>query len=143
VYCLAGFGRRTHWLLNLQADPDCEVWLPDRRRFVGRGAVIESEERRIELVREILERSGFAAGVAHPGLDLDTATDAELADLGPRSDVRYEVVEIEVGASIIGPGGPGDLTWIWPILGATAVAFAVVTRRGKALTRGRAASRGS
>jgi hypothetical protein len=30
VYCVAGFGRRTHWLQNVLADPKVEVILPSR-----------------------------------------------------------------------------------------------------------------
>ena len=136
ISCLAGFGRTTHWLLNLQADPACEVWLPDGRRRVGRGEVVALESRRVELVREILVRSGFAAAVAHPGLDLATATDDEIAGLGPRPDLRYEVVRIELGASIIGPDGPGDLTWIWP---ATLAATGAVLLGGRLIMRFRKA----
>lgn len=114
VYCLAGFGRTTHWLLNLQADPQCEIWLPDGRRLRGRGELVATETRRISLVREILVRSGFAAKVAEPSLDLATALDDAIAELGPQPGRHYEVVEIELGDAITGPGGPGDLTWVWP-----------------------------
>ena len=31
VYCTAGFGPRTHWYGNLQADPKVELWLPNSR----------------------------------------------------------------------------------------------------------------
>ena len=117
VYCLAGFGKTTHWLLNLQADPQCEIWLPDRRRPRGLGEVIATESRRIDLVRAVLVRSGFAAKLAHPGLNLATAPNEVIAQLGPRPDLRYEVVEIKLGGAVTGPGGPGDLTWVWPVYG--------------------------
>ena len=126
VYCLAGFGKTTHWLLNLQADPHCEIWLPDRRRLSGRGELVATETRRIELVREILVRSGFAAKLAHPGLDPYTAPDETIAQLGPRSDRRYEVVEIKLADAITGPGGPGGLTWVWPVVALTGLAAWIV-----------------
>ena len=118
VHCLAGFGRTTHWLLNLQSDPHCEVWLPDGRRLAGRGEMVSDETRRIALVRQILIRSGFAAKLAHPGLDLAEATDEEIASLGLRPDRLYEVVEIKLGEDLTGPGGPGDLEWVVPTVGA-------------------------
>ena len=117
VYCLAGFGKTTHWLLNLQADPQCEIWLPDGRRLCGHGELVATETRRIDLVREALVRSGFAAKLAHPELNLATAPNEAFAQLGPRPDRRYEVVEIKLGDAITGPGGPGDLKWVWPVLG--------------------------
>ncbi len=126
IYCLAGCGRTTHWLLNLQADPACEVWLPDGRRLEGSGVVVEDEEQRVELVREVLVRSGFAAAVAHPGLDLATATDEEIASLGMRPDIGYQVVEIKLGQPVTGPGGPGDLAWAGPIIGLGAFATLLV-----------------
>ena len=129
VYCLAGFGRTTHWLLNLQADPECEVWLPDGRRLRGRGELVESEARRVDLVREILVRSGFAAKLAEPGVDLSTTSNDVIAELGSQPGRRYEVVEIKLGDTVTGPGGPSDLTWVWPVVGLTAVAGWLVRRR--------------
>lgn len=117
VHCLAGFGDTTHWLLNLQSDPRCEVWLPDGRRMAGRGEVVSDETRRIALVRRVLIRSGFAAKLAHPGLDLAAASDEQIALLGVRPDRRYEVVEIKLGEDVTGPGGPGDLAWVGPAVG--------------------------
>ena len=117
VQCLAGFGATTHWLLNLQSDPACEVWLPDGRRMAGRGEMVTDESRRIELVRRVLIRSGFAGKLAHPDLDLTTAPDEEIASLGVQPGRRYEVVEIRLGEDVTGPGGPGDLKWVGPVAG--------------------------
>ena len=128
IYCLAGFGKTTHWLLNLQADPECEVWLPDGRRLRGRGDLVETEARRVDLVREILVRSGFAAKLAEPGVDLSAASNDVIAELGPQPGRRYEVVEIKLGDTVTGPGGPSDLTWVWPVVGLTAVAGWLVRR---------------
>ncbi len=129
VYCLAGFGKTTHWLLNLQADPQCEIWLPDGRRLAGHGRLVTTEFHRIDLIREILVRSGFAAKLAEPGLDPATAVDDVIAGLGPQPSRRYEVVEIKLGATVTGPGGPSDLTWVWPVVGLAAVAGWLVLRR--------------
>jgi len=123
LHCLAGFGRTTHWLLNLQADPRCEVWLPDGLHVIGHGEVVSDESRRITLVREVLIRSGFAAKLAHPGLDLTGASDEEIGLLGLRPDLRYEVVEIKLIAPVEGPDGPDDLRWVRPLAAAGGVAM--------------------
>lgn len=129
VQCLAGFGSTTHWLLNLQSDPGCEVWLPDGRRLAGRGEMVSDETRRIALVRQVLIRSGFAAKVAHPGLDLAEASDEQIASLGMRADRRYEVVEIELGEEVTGPGGPGDLRWVVRAVGMAGLALLLAALR--------------
>lgn len=129
IYCLAGFGRTTHWLLNLQADPQCEVWLPDGRRLHGRGNLVTTEARRIDLVRAVLVRSGYVAKLAEPGVDLSTAADSVIAELGPQPGRRYEIVEIELGDAVTGPGGPSDLTWVWPVVGLMGLAGWLFLRR--------------
>ena len=134
VQCLAGFGETTHWLLNLQSDPQCEVWLPDGRRMTGHGEMVSDELRRIALVRQVLIRSGFAARLAHPGLDLTEASDEQIASLGVQPDRRYEVVEIKLGEDVTGPGGPGDIKWVGPAVGLAALtlllaALLIRTRR--------------
>jgi len=129
VHCLAGFGGTTHWLLNLQSDPRCEVWLPDGRRMVGRGEMVSDEMRRIALVRQVLIRSGFAAKLAHPGLDLAAASDEQIASLGLRPDRRYEMVEIRLGDDVTGPGGPGDLKWVGPTVGVAGFALVLAALR--------------
>ncbi len=128
IYCLAGFGKRTHWLLNLEADNRCELWLPDGRRLHGKATTITLEERRIEMIRRILVRSGFAVKLAEPGLNPMKAPNEVIAELGSRYGRRYEVVEIELGEPVTGPGGPGDLRWLWPV-GAAAALIALVLRR--------------
>lgn len=129
VFCLAGFGRRTHWLLNLEANPVCELWLPDGRRVYGRGELVTEELRRIDLIRKILVRAGFATKLGEPGIDPQTASDDVVAQLGQRYGNRYEVVEIRIGDPATGPGGPGDLTWVWPLGGAVAVVGWLLRRR--------------
>ena len=129
IYCLAGFGTTTHWLLNLQADPQCEVWLPDGRRLAGRGELVTTEARRVELVRQVMVRSGFAAKLAEPGVDLATAPDDDIAELGPLPGRRYEAVLIRLGNPVTGPGGPSDFTWVWPVVGLAAVAGWLTLRR--------------
>jgi len=118
VYCTAGFGRSTHWLLNLEADPSCELWLPDGRRVAGHAELVTDEATRIRMLRKVLVRAGFATGLAEPGLDPMAAPDDVIAELGVRYGRRYEIVEIHLGQPVAGPGGPGDLKWVWPAVAA-------------------------
>ena len=133
VFCLAGFGKTTHWLMNLLADPHCEVWLPDGRRLLGTGEIVTDEALRIEMIRRILIRAGFAAKLAEPGLDPRLAPEAEIAELGQRYGHRYEVVQIRLDGAAVGPGGPGDLAWVsftgLALAAAAAAAWALLRKR--------------
>ena len=44
VYCMAGFGRRSHWYLNLKANPNIEAILPGRAMAVQAEEVTDPEE---------------------------------------------------------------------------------------------------
>ncbi len=129
VFCLAGFGRRTHWLLNLEADPHCELWLPDGRRVYGFGTLVTDESRRVEMIRKVMVRAGFATRLAEPGLDLETVPHDVVASLGEKYGQRYELVEIRLGDPVTGAGGPGDLKWVWPVGGAVAMLTWLLLRR--------------
>jgi hypothetical protein len=140
VYCLAGFGKRTHWLVNLLVDPHCEMWLPDGRRLTGTAEVVIDESERIDLVRRLLIRAGFATRLAEPGMNPRLATEADIAELGGRYGHRYEAVRINVDGAITGPGGPGDLRWVLPA-SLAGVAFLWLFRH-QTRSRGTAASAG-
>lgn len=129
VYCLAGFGRRTHWLVNLLADPSCEVWLPDGRRIAGSGEVVVDEVERIALIRRLLVRAGFATRLAEPGIDPVREPDDVIAELGARYGGRYEVVRIALRSAVTGRGGPGDRKWIASVIGC--LALAAIARLGR------------
>lgn len=113
VYCLPGFGARTHWYRNLIADPNCEVWLPDGW-WSGVAEEVTDESQRRAILRRVLVRSGFAAKIFE---DIEPAymSDDHLSELAE----HYEkIVQIHLVARRTGPGGPGDLAWVWWILGA-------------------------
>lgn len=129
VFCLAAFGKRTHWRRNLEADPRCELWLPDGRRVYGTAEMVTDETRRIEMIRKVLVRAGFATKLAEPGMDPLTAPDETIAELGQRYGHRYEIVEIHLGQPATGPGGPGDLKWVWPVGGAAVLLAWLLLRR--------------
>ena len=111
VYALAGFGRVSDWYLNLRADPEVELWLPEGRwRAVAED--VSEDPRRLQLVRQVMIASGFAARVF--GLDPRPMSDLELA----RVTARYPLLRFRRTEALTGPGGPGDLAWVWLVLAA-------------------------
>ena len=59
VYCMAGFGRRSHWYLNLKANPNIEVILPGRAIAVLAEEVIDPEEG-LQAGKLVIRNSGLA-----------------------------------------------------------------------------------
>ena len=110
VYCTAGFGAGSDWVRNILVHPNVEVWLPD-----GWWAGVADDvtgwpaSRRLPLLRQVLINSGFAARMA--GIDPKQMSDAELAAITE----PYRLVRIERTVARTGPGGPGDLAWVWQV----------------------------
>lgn len=120
VFCVAGYGERTDWLRNLQVHPELEVWLPDGR-WNGRAVLVEEPRTRLETLRRVLQNSGFAAK-SLAGVDPFVLPDQELE----RKTREYRVVRIVLLGPAEGPGGPGDLAWVWLVLALGVLVHAVV-----------------
>lgn len=109
IYCAAAFGSKSDWYWNILKDSAVEVWLPDGW-WAGVAEEVKESEAQIEILREILIASGFAA----PAFGLnphDISEDDLLGLLG-----NYQLVRIQRVEARTGPGGPGDLAWIWQVL---------------------------
>ena len=107
VYCVAGFGRGSDWYRNLLAEPRVDVWLP-KGWWAGIAEDISDSPRRIQIIRQVMIASGFAARLA--GIDPLRMSDEELAD----ASASYPLVHIRRTKARTGLGGPGDLAWVWP-----------------------------
>ena len=120
VYCTAGFGTKTHWYQNLQADPHVELWLPDSR-WAGIAEDASEAENRVEILRAVLIASGFAGPLfgANPRRMSDDQIEALIG--------LYRLIRIRKTDPITGPGGPGELAWVWPV--ATFVLLALFFRK--------------
>jgi deazaflavin-dependent oxidoreductase (nitroreductase family) len=107
LYCVAGFGRIADWYRNLIANPAVEVWLPDGW-WNGTAEEVVDPPARLRLLRQVLIDSGFAAYAS--GLDPRGMTDEQL----DRATGAYRLMRIRRASPRTGPGGPGDLAWVWP-----------------------------
>lgn len=119
LYVIAGFGAVSDWYRNVRADPRVEVWLPD-----GWWTVVAEEAGdgpdRLRLLRAVLVGSGFAAHLFGVSPRLP---DERLHEL----TAGYRVLRLRRAAACTGPGGPGDLAWVWPL--ATALLLRRCRRR--------------
>jgi deazaflavin-dependent oxidoreductase (nitroreductase family) len=106
VYCTAGFGQLTDWYRNILANPQIEIWLPESR-WAGTAEDISDDLQRLPLLRKVI----IASGVVAPLLGLDPRKISE-ADFD-RITQKYRLLRIRRTHPMSGPGGPGDLAWIW------------------------------
>lgn len=111
VYCLPGFGARTHWYRNLMADPRCEVWLPDGW-WSGIAEAVTDPEERLAVLRQVLIRAGFVTFLVE-GINPARVSDEKMRELSARYD---RMIRIRLLNRRAGPGGPGDLAWVWPLI---------------------------
>lgn len=109
IYCTAGFGAGADWYKNIMANPAVEVWLPDGW-WAGKAADITGAPDTLRLLRSVI----IASGVVGPlfGVDPKRLSDDEFAAVTR----DYRLLHIERTAARTGPGGPGDLAWVWPVI---------------------------
>lgn len=124
LYCTAGFGHTSDWYQNIKANPQVEVWLPEGW-WAGMAEEITDPQWRLPLLRQVLIASGLAAPAF--GIYPKTMTDAELASV----TTDYRLIHIRRTEARTGPGGPGDLAWIWPTATMILLPLVLLRRRRK------------
>ena len=108
VYCTAGFGPTSDWYRNVVANPQVEIWLPEGW-WAGVVEDVSASPQRLLILRQVLIASGFAARMA--GIDPQLMSDTELDGVS----AKYRLLRIRRATPCTGPGGPGDLAWVWPL----------------------------
>jgi len=108
VYCTAGFGVKADWYRNIMDIPEVELWLPDGR-WAGLAEDATDEPNAAEMLRQVIIGAGFAGPLFGVNPSQMTADDFRVL-LGD-----YRLVRIRRTKAVTGPGGPGDLAWIWPL----------------------------
>ena len=106
LYCIAGFGGVSDWYRNILAHPLDEVWLTDGW-WAGTAEDIIDTPERAHLMRQVMSGSGFSAYAF--GINPRKMTDEEI-DAG---SAGYRLLRIHRSEARTGPGGPGDLEWVW------------------------------
>ncbi len=107
VYCTAGFGVVSDWYLNIMANPEVEVWLPEGR-WAGIAKDVTEQENSHFIFRQVLIASGFAGPLF--GANPKQLSDLDLINLLE----SYRLIRIRPARALTGPGGPGELAWVWP-----------------------------
>lgn len=108
IYCTSAFGSVADWYLNIIADPQVEVWLPDGR-WAGIAEDVTSDENGAFYLRQVIIASGFAGPLF--GVNPKHLSDQDFEGLLQ----SYRLIRIRRVNALTGAGGPGDLSWIWPL----------------------------
>jgi deazaflavin-dependent oxidoreductase (nitroreductase family) len=108
IYCTAGFGKVSDWYRNIMVHPEVEVWLPDER-WAGVAEDATDDEYSHLLLQQVIIASGFAGPLF--GVNPKQLSDEDFKDLLE----SYRLIRIRRADALTGSGGPGDLSWIWPL----------------------------
>jgi deazaflavin-dependent oxidoreductase (nitroreductase family) len=108
IYCTAGFGKVSDWYRNIMVHPEVEIWLPDER-WAGVAEDATDDEYSHLLLQQVIIASGFAGPLF--GVNPKQLSDEDFKDLLE----SYQLIRIRRADALTGPGGPGDLSWIWPL----------------------------
>ena len=108
VYCTAGFGKVSDWYRNIMVHPEVEVWLPDGR-WAGIAEDATDDEYSHLILKQVIISSGFAGPLF--GVNPKKSSDEDFKDLLG----SYRLIRIRRADALTGSGGPGDLSWIWPL----------------------------
>lgn len=122
IYCTAGFGKISDWYLNILANPEVEVWLPDSR-WKGTAQDVTKDDNSHFIFRQVLIASGFAGPLF--GVNPKQLSDLDLINLLE----SYRLIRIKPSDAVTGPGGPGDLAWVWPVATFTLLGLLLFRRR--------------
>ena len=107
VYCLAGFGRRTHWFQNIGADPKVEVILPSRS-FSGVAEEVTDEAERLRYLPVLIRIMGAVVGAMGMGNPWKM-TPEEIS----RKCEGLPLVRVRATGIAAGPDDPGG--WFWAV----------------------------
>ncbi len=125
VYCVAGFGRQTHWVQNVRADPNVEVTLPSRS-FSGLAEEVTDEAERGRVLPLLLRSMGAIAWMIWMGNPWRDAPEAITARCGGMPLVRVRATAIAAG-----PEDPGGRYWVVPLAASALVTLWWLNGRGR------------
>jgi deazaflavin-dependent oxidoreductase (nitroreductase family) len=119
IYCMAGFGKGTHWYRNLQAQPNIEIIIPSGP-LAGLAQDATNSEEATRVIRQLLKNSGFVGFIA--GFNPYTESDTELR----KKTKGFPLVRICPTGVGSGAGDAGGWLWILILVVAVVVLWLVL-----------------
>ncbi len=108
IYAASGFGSSSDWYKNILRNPQVEIWMPDGW-WVGTAEDVSTAPDALSVFKHLLNTDPIAAKTS--GLDPETAEDKDIKEFMK----TCRLVHIRRVSPRTGEGGPGDLSWIWPM----------------------------
>jgi deazaflavin-dependent oxidoreductase (nitroreductase family) len=105
VYCMAAFGKRTHWYKNLKTNPNLEVILPSRPIYGVMEEVTDPDEA-LEVAGQIFKSAGFAV-IFEGYMPFRAVPDEKIKALLKR--VRI----LRIRPTGVGSGASDPSGWMW------------------------------
>ena len=124
IYCAVGFGAKSDWYQNILVYPQVQVWLKEGW-YAGLARDVTEAPDRTAILRQVMIASGFAAPLF--GANPRKMSDDQIEELLS----TYRLVRIKRSLACTGPGGPGDLAWVWPLATALLATGLLVRRRSR------------
>lgn len=109
VYCMAGFGRKTHWFQNALADPKVEVILPGRS-FSGVAEEVTDEDELRRVLPPLLRSMGVVAGA----MGIGNAWQQDPEEMVRKCE-GLPLVRVRATGIAAGPDDPGGWFWVVPV----------------------------
>lgn len=128
IFCTAGFGPKSDWYRNILKDPHVEIWLPDGW-WNGTAEDVTDIDNATDILRKVLIGSGVAARVF--GLNPYELSGHELE----RLLISYRLIRIRRTEARTGPGGPGDLAWIWQVIAMLLLPMLLIRKKSRKSTK--------
>ena len=119
IYCMAGFGKGTHWYRNLQSQPNIEIIIPSGP-LAGVAEDATNSEEATHILRQILKNSGFAGFFA--GFNPFAISDTELRE----KTKDFPLVRIRPTGVASGAGDAGGWLWVLSLVVSVVVLWLVI-----------------
>ena len=105
VYCMAGFGKGTHWYKNMMATPNVEAIIPSGP-IAGVAEDATDSEEALHVMRQVFINSGIVGLLA--GVNPYTISDSDLRE----KTKHYPLIRIRPTGIGSGPADAGGWLWI-------------------------------
>jgi len=105
IYCMAGFGRKSDWFLNLAAHPQAEIILPGRA-VTCQMEEVEDPTEALEMCKQIFKNAGFAG--FFEGFNPWRATDEKFL----QTLTRVPILRFRMTGIANGPADAGGRHWV-------------------------------